>query len=105
VGAQLRVVQAQVPGPQAEQATLVRLVGRPDDARRLTDGDRAGRDPLAGRHQRALAEEATRPDRRSRQQDGRVADLAEVANLRADDRAPVAEHRLASDADRVRGRR
>jgi hypothetical protein len=36
VGAQLRVVQAQVPGPQAEQATLVRLVGRPDDARWLT---------------------------------------------------------------------
>ena len=63
VWAPVRIVQAQVPGPQAEQARWSASLAALMTARRLTDGDGAGRDPLAGRHQRALAEEATRPDR------------------------------------------
>jgi hypothetical protein len=76
---------------QHRQPLTVGVGGRPDDVGRPPDQDRAGGDHGAWRDQRALAQDAAITEPGTGHEDRAVADLAQVADGRPDDRGAVTE--------------
>ena len=92
----------QVAVAQGEEAGEVVGRRRADDAGRATDGDDVARQGHPGRHERALAEEDAVAEPGAGHQDRGVADLAQVADRRADHDAAVAEDGAPPDRRRDR---